>query len=208
MCSPVRLLSLSKAPTSLHCMTGWIAALQHVLLARPEELHRRAGHLLGDQRRPGARSPGTRRAGRSRRRGGSCRPRTCRPAGRTPPAPPRTMPRRPASAPTPRTCRPCSARSRSSAPCRRGSGTDRRRPPRPSWRRAAIAALASPFWLPTKACSASRPSFSHCGDRGARDLGVRRPRPRRSAARRARSWPATRCRPPPRRRCRRPAPPS
>ena len=37
------------------------------------------------------------------------------------------------------------------------------------------------------------------GDRGAGDLRVRRRRPIRSAARRARSWRATRCRPPPRR---------
>ena len=67
----------------------------------------------------------------------------------------------------------CSAPWRSSAPSARGSGTDRRRPPRPSSPRRRCAAFASPFLLPTKACSASRPAFSMLGDRGARDLGVR-----------------------------------
>ena len=86
-CCPCR-----SAPTSLHCMTGWISALRHVLLTRPEQLDRCAGHLLGDQHGLVHVVLDTRRAGRTRRRGRSGRLRTCRPEGLTRPGLPRTKP--------------------------------------------------------------------------------------------------------------------
>ena len=138
-----------------------IAAVQHVLFARPEQLDRRAGHLLGDQHRLRARSRwNAPRRPKPPPRWILC---TSHLATGRPDAASRDRERGLAvlrRAPRPRTCPPCRARWRSSAPSGRGSGRDRCRPPRPSWRRSAIAALASPFWLPTKACSASRPSFS------------------------------------------------
>ena len=114
---------------------GVIAALHHVLFARPEQLDRRARHLLGDadslmhvvlERAAPAEAAAEvdhvhfALVGRQALR---------RPAW------PRTRLHRPASGPTPRTCRPCNARWRSSAPSGRGSGRDSSRPPRPSWRR-------------------------------------------------------------------------
>ena len=56
--------------------------------------------------------------------------------------------------------------------------------------------------------SASSPSFEHRGDAVAGRSWRSAPRPIRSAGHRAPSWPATRCRRPRRRRCRRPARPS
>ena len=123
MCSPIRLLFASKPAGELPHHDRMVEAVQHVLLARPQQLHRRAGHLLGDQDGLVPRSPGPPRAGRTRRRGRACAPRPCSPAGRTRTSRWRTRPRRSASAPTPRTCRACRPRSRSSAPSARGSGT-------------------------------------------------------------------------------------
>ena len=48
MCSPVRLFCASNAAGQLALHDRVEAALAHVLLARPEQLHRRAGHLLRD----------------------------------------------------------------------------------------------------------------------------------------------------------------
>ena len=185
-----------------------VAALQHVLLARPEQLDRRAGHLLGDVHR--LRDVVLERAAPAeaaaevdlvdvalvRRQAGGREQRRERGLA--------VLRRHPHLA----LARACSARWRSSAPCRRGSGTGRRRPPRSS--------------SPRRRAPPSR-RRSGCRRRPAR----RRARPsasRRSLAletlafgpsshddrqlRRARSSPATRCRRPPRPRCRRPAPPS
>ena len=120
-------------------------------------------------------------------------------------APPRTTPRRPASAPTPRTCPACSAPWRSSAPCRRGSGTGRRRPPRPSSPRPPSAALRVAGLVADERLLGVEARLQHLGDARRSRPWRSGPRPRRSAARRARSWRSTRCRPPPRPRCRRPA---
>ena len=49
MCRPVRLPSASKRADQLALRDRVVAAVQHVLLARPEQLDRRAGHLLGDR---------------------------------------------------------------------------------------------------------------------------------------------------------------
>ena len=136
-----------------------IAAVRHVLLARPDQLDRRAGHLLGDGDRPGAPSRGPRRAGRSRRPAAACRPRTWPAAGRRPRPPRPARPRRSASASRPRSARASSAPSRSSSPSSRGSGAGTNRPPRscaarPRWRRA----RRRPGCRPT-ASSASSPAF-------------------------------------------------
>jgi hypothetical protein len=82
----------SRPAVILHCVTGWKHAVQHVLLARPDQLDRRARHLLGDQHRlahPVVVAPRRPKPPPS----SSCRPRTSLPAGRRPrrwrPAPPR-----------------------------------------------------------------------------------------------------------------------
>ena len=51
MCRPVRLLSASKRAGQLALRDRMIAAVRHVFLARPDQLDRRARHLLGDQDR-------------------------------------------------------------------------------------------------------------------------------------------------------------
>ena len=119
---PVTLPLSSKPAGQLALRHRMVAAVGHVLFARPHQLDRRAGHLLGDRHRlahivrPG-------RAGRTRRRTQdlvhvALGDRQAGFLGR----PRRARPRRSGSAPTPRTCRPCRARSRSSAPWWRGSG--------------------------------------------------------------------------------------
>ena len=150
-----------------------VAALQHVLLARPDQLDRRAGHLLGDDHRLA--HPVVHRAAPAEaaaevdlvdlalRRPAGRRPRRSRPA----------RPRRSASASRPRSARASSAPSRSSAPSSRGSGAGRRRPPRSLRGAAAIAARASPLLLPTTASGASSPSFSIAATAALLDLGVR-----------------------------------
>ena len=88
-----------------------VGALGHVLFARPQQLDRHAGHLLGDLHRlrdvVGAGAPAEAAAGRHH---GDLhlverQARTPRPQRRAPP-------RRSASRSRPRTCRPCSARWR------------------------------------------------------------------------------------------------
>ena len=49
MCSAVRLPVASKAAGQLALRDRVIAAVRHVLFARPDQLDRRARHLLGDQ---------------------------------------------------------------------------------------------------------------------------------------------------------------
>ena len=162
MCSPVRLPFASSAPTSLHWVIGMIAPVQHVLFARPDQLDRRARHLLGDQHRLADVSRGWSRAGRSRRRDDGGRPRTCRSAGRRPAAAVASA----ASAfcvavQTSHLSRRSRAPWRSSAPWWRGAGRDSRRPPRPScaapaMRRLDVAGLVADEGL----ARPSRPSFS------------------------------------------------
>ena len=103
--APVRLPLASKPPVSFALRDRMIGAVRHVLFARPDQLDRRARHLLGDQHRLGDVVWNA--------------PRRPKPppsmllvhvalvgaAGRRPPAPRRAPPRRSASPPTPRTCR-------------------------------------------------------------------------------------------------------
>ena len=149
-----------------------IAAVRHVLFARPQQLDRRARHLLGDQHGladiVGLAAPAEAAAEHQ-----LVHVAFVRGQARRLPAPRRTPLRRSACRTRPRICPPCRARWRSSAPWWRGSGRDSCRPPRPSWRRRRVAALTSPFWLPTKAgCAPSRPSDSHLAIDVARDFGV------------------------------------
>ncbi len=134
MCSAVRLLSASKAAGHLALRDRMIAAVRHVLFARPQQLDRRARHLLGDHHGltdvVGLAAPAEaaaehqlvdvafvgRQAGRLQHRG-ERRFAVLR------------------AAPDLAFVRPCRARSRSSAPWWRGSGRDSCRPPRPSLRR-------------------------------------------------------------------------
>ena len=180
-----------------------IPAVRHVLFARPQQLDRRARHLLGDRDRladiVGHAAPAEaaaehhlvhvaffgRQAGGFQHRG-ERRFAVLR------------------AAPDLAFVRACRARWRSSAPSWRGSGRDSCRPPRPSWRR-----RQSRPWRRRSGCR-HRPA-AHCrGLRPAISRSTRwrpwrsRLRPRRSAAHRARSWRATRYRRRRRPRCRRP----
>ena len=93
-----RLPFASSAPDQLALRDRMVVPVQHVLLARPDQLDRRAGHLLGDQHRlahvvvAGA-APAEAAAEME-----SCRPRIGRSAGRRPRPPRRAPPRRSASA--------------------------------------------------------------------------------------------------------------
>ena len=209
MCSAVRLPSSSSAADELALRDRVVGAVQHVLLARPDQLDRRARHLLGDRDRladivvEGA-APAEAAAEMD-----LVAPRTC------------AIGRPEASAAAASAASPfwvgVQTSQRSGVQQRRGvhrlhGGVvlvgDRRRPPRPSSAAPASAALASPAWLPTKAFGGVEPLLQHVGDARRSRPWRSGPRPRRSAARRARSWPATRCRRRRRRRCRRPARPS
>ena len=106
MCRPVRLLLASNPPVSLHCIDRVEPALQHVLLTRPQQLDRRAGHLLRDvDRLRGVVVEGAAPA-EPAAEVDLVHLDTCWPAGRTPPRPLRRRLRRSASDPIPRTCRP------------------------------------------------------------------------------------------------------
>ncbi len=151
MCSPVRLLLASKRAGELALRDRVIDAVRRVVFTRLDQLDRRARHLLGDPHRVAdifaARPPAEaaaedgvvhvalfdRQSGRLA--GGRKRGFAVLRAG-----------------PDLALVRPCSARSRSSAPWRRGSGTDRRRPPRPSWPR-----RRSPPWRRPAGCRRTRP---------------------------------------------------
>ena len=161
-----------------------VDAVRHVLFARPHQLDRRAGHLLGDQHGL-ARHSRRGRAGRSRRPASACRRRTLatgRPAASDAAA----------SAASP-FCVPhhtshlsaCRAPWRSSAPSVRGSGRGRRRSPRPSWPR-----RRSRPWRRPPCCRqrpARRRGLPSAWRRSSRWRPWRsRPRPTRSEARRAR----------------------
>ena len=87
-------------------------------------------------------------------------------------------------------------------------GTASNRSPRPSSRRPRSPRARRRSCARRCSRSAVEALLEVLGDRRARDLARCRPRPRRSAARRARSWRATRCRRPPRRRCPSPSRPS
>ena len=176
-------------------------ALRHVLFARPQQLDRRAGHLLGDENRLpdiiGHAAPAEAAAedmlvhlaffGRQSRRFHAWR---------------QTPLRRSACRTRPRICPVYRAPWRSSAPSAHGSGRDSCRPPRPSWRQ-----RQSQPWRRRSGCR-YKPA-AHCrGPRPAIWRSTRwrlwrsRLRPRRSAAHRARSWRATRYRRRRRRCCR------
>ena len=177
-------------------------AVQHVLLARPDQLHRRARQLAGDGHRLA--DPVVDRAapaeaaaemdlvdlaagGRQARRVGRRRQRRLAVLRR---------------ASRPRSARPSTAPSRSSAPWSRGSGRDSRRPPPPRSPR-------TPAWRGHRPPRCRRRPPRRRDPRPAwprswhwtRRCWARRPT--RSAAHRVRSWPATRSRRRPRRRCRR-----
>ena len=160
MCSAVTLPCASSPARQLALRHRVVAAVRHVLLARPDQLDRRAGHLLGDRHRLA--HPVVHRAApaEAAAESGSCRPRIARAAGPRLRRRRRAPPRRSASASRPRSARASSAPSRSSAPSSRGSGADTSRPPRSASRAAASAARASPSWLPTAASLGVEPAFS------------------------------------------------
>ena len=175
------------------------AALPHVFLARPQQLHRRAGHLLGDphglghvvlERAAPAEAAAEvdlvdlalvgRQAGcrQQRRERGFA-----------------VLRRHPHLALVGRVARGRVHRLHADVVLVR-VGIDRldllRRAGKSGFRVAVLVADEGLLGVET--------GLQDLGDRGARDLGVRALVPRRSAAHRARSWPATRCRRPPRRR--------
>ena len=186
-----------------------VAAVLHVFFARPDQLDRRARHLLGDRHRlahpvvhcaaPAEAAAEQQLVDLALREPAGPRLRRRR----------RAPPRRSASASRPRSAPASSAPSRSSAPSSRGSGADTNTPPRSCAAPPASAALASPAWLPTTASWRVEAGLQHCGDaRRSRRCGVRAVVPfDRQRVERA-SWRATRCRRRPRPRCRRRARPS
>ena len=207
MCSAVRLLSASKRAGQLALRDRMIAAVQHVLLARPQQLDRRARHLLGDRDRL-ADVVGLAAPAEAAAEDHACGRRICRPAGRR-------LPSTAANAASP-FCVPHHT-SHLSARVERGGvhrlhggvvlvriGVDRL----DLLRGAGDGGLDVAVLVADEGLLARRGLPSAIW-RSMRSRPWRsRPRPRRSAARRARSWRATRCRRRRRRRCRRPARPS
>ncbi len=172
---------------------GMVGAVLHVLFARPDQLDRRARHLLGDQTPPAAHSRSC-RAGQSRRRGSACGLRICRRAGRKHPARRRTRLRHSAFRSRPRISPACRAPWRSSAPCGVvlvGIAVDRLD--------LLGGARDGGFGVAILVADKSRLRIVETfgepfGDRIRWRLWRSRLRPRRSAAHRARSWRATRYR--------------
>ncbi len=173
MCSAGDLALVVEAGDELALRDRVVAAVQHVLLARPDELHRRARHLLRDRDRlahPVVHGAATAEAAAERQLVDlALRLRQPGGLGRRRPAPPR----RSASASTPRSAPASSAPSRSSAPSSRGSGAGRRRPPRASAAPRRSRPARRPTWLPTTASLASRPAASTFANSARRRLGVR-----------------------------------
>ena len=201
MCSAVDVALRVEPGAQLALRHRVVAAVQHVLLARPDQLDRRARHLLGDGHRlahPVGRAAPAEAAAEQLLVDLALAP----PAGPTPRPSRRARPRRSASASRPRSARASSARWRSSSPSSRGSGTGTSTPPRSCAAAAASAARASPSVADDRLRRVEA-GLQHRGDVGARQPWRSGLRPSRSAARRARSWRATRCRRPPRPRCRR-----
>ena len=170
-----------------------IAAVQHVLLARPDQLDRRARHLLGDQHRlahvVAAAAPAEAAAEHdlvdSHLAAG--RPAASRAAAQAPP-------RRSASGSRPRTSRRVERGRVHRLHRRVVLDTDRSRSASTFFAAPASAALTSPCLVADEGLLGGR-DLPSAWRRWCRWRPWRsRPRPRRSAARRARSWRATRCR--------------